>query len=332
MKPKSKYIDHPADDEVVKKARASSDEDDEFENLVDEDEGDFYPDEHEEADFRGDEEDDNEDEDEDDEEVGDDSDGEGEQAAESANMRKLKAEMEDMSFDQLLRLKEKIGEKAFLQIQTNSLHKARNAGNTGTKLEPKRSGKPTMDAKSQKKSDLPKRKSKHAPQELPATRAVSRKRVVVETQQLKTRDPRFDSLSGSFNQGLFEKSYGFLDDYRKKEIAMISERLKKEKDPEERSALKQLHQAMISSQKTREVEEQRKSVLRDWRKKETEAVKSGKKPYFLKNNESGEKKKMFLTEKFKNMTPAQVEKALEKKRKNKASSERRFMPYRRERD
>ena len=61
----------------------------------------------------------------------------------------------------------------------------------------------------------------------------------------KRRDPRFDKLSGQLNQDLFEKSYGFLNDYKKSEMDMLRQRLKKEKDPEEAEKLKGLLVKMV---------------------------------------------------------------------------------------
>lgn len=59
------------------------------------------------------------------------------------------------------------------------------------------------------------------------------------------RDPRFDSLSGTFNQELFEKSYSFLDDYRKSEAEAIRAELRKEKDEERKRKLQSLLTKMV---------------------------------------------------------------------------------------
>ncbi|KAI8833552.1 hypothetical protein BC829DRAFT_365804, partial [Chytridium lagenaria] len=162
------------------------------------------------------------------------------------------------------------------------------------------------------------------PQEISAKKAVSRKRTVVEASQHKGRDPRFEAPNGNVNVGLFKESYKFLDEYRKNEIGMIDQVLKKEKNPEEREKLIKLHQSMTTALKANQTEDKRKKVIKEWKKTEAEAVKSGKKPYFLKK---GDVKKMMLIEKYKKMTPAQVEKLMEKRRKDNASSEKRFLPY-----
>lgn len=118
------------------------------------------------------------------------------------------------------------------------------------------------------KEDM-KRESKHMPMEISSKRAVGRFRNVVELQAevgdyliylpffslinlqiiQKRRDPRFDKLSGQLNQDLFEKSYNFLNDYKKSEIDMLKERVKKEQDPEAQEHLKSLLLKMVKFKK-----------------------------------------------------------------------------------
>jgi hypothetical protein len=52
-------------------------------------------------------------------------------------------------------------------------------------------------------------------------------------------------LSGSFNESLFSKSYGFIDGIRKNELAELKEAIKKEKDYATRQELKQAMQVMV---------------------------------------------------------------------------------------
>lgn len=59
------------------------------------------------------------------------------------------------------------------------------------------------------------------------------------------RDPRFEKLSGHFNQDLFEKSYAFLDDYKKSEQDLLRQQIKKSKNPERREELQQLLLKMV---------------------------------------------------------------------------------------
>ncbi|KAI9473934.1 MAG: hypothetical protein EXX96DRAFT_579922 [Benjaminiella poitrasii] len=83
--------------------------------------------------------------------------------------------------------------------------------------------------------------------EVSSKRAVGRHREVVQLQAVKRRDPRFDKLSGHFNQDLFEKSYGFINEYKKSEMEMLKERIKKEKDPDTQEKLQGLLTKMVNS-------------------------------------------------------------------------------------
>ena len=76
------------------------------------------------------------------------------------------------------------------------------------------------------------RLSKHAPAETTSKKPVKRFRQVIETHTRTIRDPRFDKLSGKFNEGLFESSYGFINDYEKKEVELLRKQVVVEKDPE----------------------------------------------------------------------------------------------------
>lgn len=58
-----------------------------------------------------------------------------------------------------------------------------------------------------------KRKSKHAPMEVSSKISISRLREVVPVKRKRARDPRFDPLSGQFNEAAFERAYEFLDGY-----------------------------------------------------------------------------------------------------------------------
>jgi ribosomal RNA-processing protein 36 len=61
----------------------------------------------------------------------------------------------------------------------------------------------------------------------------------------RARDPRFDSLSGSFNKDLFEKSYSFLGEYRKAEVEQLHKELKKEKDEDRRREIQSVISRMV---------------------------------------------------------------------------------------
>ncbi|CAG8512064.1 23121_t:CDS:2 [Dentiscutata erythropus] len=83
---------------------------------------------------------------------------------------------------------------------------------------------------------------KHRPMEISSKKPVGRFRQIIEIPShiKKRRDPRFDDLSGKFNEDLFEKSYSFLNEYKRSEIEEVKKSISKERDPEEKQKLQQL--------------------------------------------------------------------------------------------
>jgi len=51
------------------------------------------------------------------------------------------------------------------------------------------------------------------------------------------RDPRCDERTGSFNEGLFKKSYAFLDEMKRSEKQLVQREAKKARNPEKRAKL-----------------------------------------------------------------------------------------------
>ena len=54
------------------------------------------------------------------------------------------------------------------------------------------------------------------------------------------RDPRFDDLSGNYNEDLFKKSYTFVEDMRKSELKTVKKQLIRTKSKEKRESLNNL--------------------------------------------------------------------------------------------
>jgi ribosomal RNA-processing protein 36 len=101
--------------------------------------------------------------------------------------------------------------------------------------------------------------------------------------------------------------------------------IKKAKDPVTKADLKKTLMSMQNRRKAAEAAELERDVMRQHRKKEKELIKEGKKerPWFLKK---GDVKKEVLFEKFKGMKDKEREAALAKRRKRKASKEKKGMP------
>jgi ribosomal RNA-processing protein 36 len=145
-------------------------------------------------------------------------------------------------------------------------------------------------------------------------------------------DPRFDRAFGHFNEDLFSKSYEFIGDLQKEERQNLQASLRSEKNPGRKFAMKQTLERLNSMQKSKERKEQRQKLVREHRKLDSKLVEHGKTPYFLKR---GDIKNLELVEEFERVKKrlgkdADIDKFIEKKRKRKASKQKKFMPNREE--
>ena len=138
------------------------------------------------------------------------------------------------------------------------------------------------------------RSSKHAPKEIsskiPASKFKKIEFVSAEddpssgkfTKKSKPRDPRFDKLSGKFNQGLFEASFSFLDEYRENELKEIKEAMESNKYKENYEELRKLFIKKKQELQRLKDKSRETKVKRELVKSEKEKVKKGKKPFFFK--------------------------------------------------
>ncbi|KAK6521556.1 rRNA biogenesis protein rrp36 [Arthrobotrys conoides] len=171
-----------------------------------------------------------------------------------------------------------------------------------------------------------KRSSKHAPTEMSSKKAVSRRRIVVDMPADTTRDPRFDwaGQSGAVNMDKIAKNYDFLDDYRDSEIKALRQEAVKEKNPIRKRELENTLKSLESKRDARKRRLDHDKILAEHKKKERDAIKQGKKPFYLKKSEQ---KKLVLTAQFAGMGEKQRSRVIEKKRKKIASKEKKRMPW-----
>lgn len=103
--------------------------------------------------------------------------------------------------------------------------------------------------KARKTREELKRSSKHAPQEITSKRAVTRRREIIAptlTAATLPRDPRFDdAVKGVFDERVFKKNYGFLDDYREDEMKTLKQEMTKTKDEGRKEELKKMVVSMV---------------------------------------------------------------------------------------
>lgn len=167
-----------------------------------------------------------------------------------------------------------------------------------------------------------KRENKHAPMEMSSKKPVGRTREVVDTFKIERRDPRFDpdTTKDSNNTGHISGKYKFLEDYKKDEMRILQESIKKEKDPAARLKLEKTLGSMQSRLQAAKERERRQRVLSEYKNKERAAAKDGKIPFHLK---AAEKNKLYLKDKFDSMKDTKgLDKFLEKKRKRRSQKDR----------
>ncbi|KAH0663111.1 hypothetical protein KY284_028042 [Solanum tuberosum] len=172
------------------------------------------------------------------------------------------------------------------------------------------------------------RANKNRPMEMSSKKPVSRFREIIQVPKRATRDPRFESLNGQVDEEGFKKRYNFLyEDNLPAEKEDLKKQMRKSNDPEERNELKSRVSWIDKQLKSAGVKHTEREILAEHMKKEREAAKQGKQPYYLKKSEI---QKLKLIEKYKSLKAAgKLESYIEKKRRKNAAKDHRFLPYRR---
>ncbi|XP_076165086.1 ribosomal RNA processing protein 36 homolog isoform X2 [Ptiloglossa arizonensis] len=163
-----------------------------------------------------------------------------------------------MSFEDLQKLKEKLGTK----IYNETLFGPRKV----------------------KKLDF-KRENKNRPREMSAKKPISRFKQVIQAKKNIPRDPRFDTLCGTFNQKEFKKAYGFVTDMKKNDLQKLKEQLNETEDPKMIKKIKYLIQRLenqLREEKRRGEQQEKKTQDKQGI---VEAIKRGEKPLFKKKTE-----------------------------------------------
>ncbi|KAJ2413774.1 rRNA biogenesis protein rrp36 [Coemansia sp. IMI 209128] len=275
----------------------------------------------------------------------DDGDDEEKGDGKDAKAEKIRQQLASVPFSQLIRIQQQMGTSKFnqsmgLKEKTDTKRKVRQelkqrAGLGGDRSEEDSdaesdsddSAPETVSTKSGKK-DMH-RDNRKKPAMMSSKRPVSRFRQVVDIAKPQTRDPRFDNLSGHFNEDLYEKSYGFLDKQREEEIESLKAQMQKIKnrDPHEAQRIQTVVSSMQSQMAAQRQKKHTQELKRTHRKKELEAVKQGKTPYFLKKSDL---KGLEVAEKFTKLKgESKLDNYLEKRRKRNATKDHRRMPYQR---
>ncbi|KAM0934661.1 putative rRNA biogenesis protein RRP36 [Dioscorea sansibarensis] len=174
----------------------------------------------------------------------------------------------------------------------------------------------------------PGRAHKNRPMEMSSKVPVGRLREVIQAPKKVTRDPRFESLCGTLDTEGFHKRYDFLFQVElPAEKEKLQKLIKKERDP---NVVKELKDHVCWIDKQLRSAQQKKvgsRVLSEHIKKEKEAAKQGKQPYYLKKSEIRQRE---LVKKYEDLKAiGKLDSFIEKRRKRNALKDIRYMPYRR---
>ncbi|KAJ2393028.1 rRNA biogenesis protein rrp36 [Coemansia sp. RSA 2611] len=282
---------------------------------------------------------------------GSESDGDAE-AKHRAEAARIRAQLADVPFDQLIRIQRQmapkkpnaLGQKEKLRVKRETKRALkRRVGADSQSSDSDASGSESDNSAPETISTKPSgpqkaggqdfhRDSRKMPAIMNSKRPVGRFRQVVDMPKPKSRDPRFDNLSGHFNEDLFEKSYEFLEKQRQEEMGEMKRRVAalKSKDPREAKRVQRALESMQSQAAAKQQQKRAQALKRTHRKMEMDAVKQGKKPYFLGKRDL---KEMEVAQKFNQLKgSAKLDKFLEKRRKHNASKDHRGMPHQRRDD
>lgn len=170
-----------------------------------------------------------------------------------------------------------------------------------------------------------KRSNKNRPVEMSSKRPTAEPWPAVDVPRKLRRDPRFEAWSGTSDAAKFRKSYGFVFDHViPAEKAELQVQLQKEKNASKKKGMQakltRLEQALKSEAQQRKVERREK----ERRDAEKEAVRQGKRPYYLKKSDV---KKQEWAEKYQELQRAgKVQDYLAKKRKRRAAKDHKLLP------
>nr|CAD7426576.1 unnamed protein product [Timema monikensis] len=198
----------------------------------------------------------------------------------------IRKELSNMSFEQLLQLKEELGTKVYNEA---------------------------IFGESSMKNNNFKRANKNRPREMSSKVPVSLLCEVVPVKKVVPRDPRFDTLCGAFNEKAFKSSYSFLSKVKQQELKQLKEDLKAEKNSNRKEKIRYLIQRLENQEREVERLEHKEQKKQEERAMQIQLLREGKRPQFAK---PVEKRLLELVDQYKELKKnGKLKKHIEKHRK-----------------
>jgi len=162
-----------------------------------------------------------------------------------------------MSFEDLQKLKERLGTKIYNE----------------TMFGKKSEKRPKKDFK---------RENKSSPLEMTAKRPVSISKKVISDKKVRFRDPRFDGLSGTFDNKTFKRSYAFLTEYKQNDVEKLKKELAETTDLKTVKKIKYLIQRLKNQLREEQRQNQKEKEKQKEKEELLEAIARGEKPVYKK--------------------------------------------------
>lgn len=162
-----------------------------------------------------------------------------------------------MTFEELQKLKEKLGSKVYNET-----------------IFGKPDRKPT-------KTDF-KRANKNRPREMSSKRPIKINKHINAVKKHIPRDPRFDPLCGAFDKKSFKANYSFLKDLRQKERKELQKEYENTADPKRQKKIKFLMQRLDNQIREQEKTEKKEKQIEDEKREIKDKLKKGERPEFKK--------------------------------------------------
>lgn len=163
-----------------------------------------------------------------------------------------------MNFKELMKLKEKLGTKIYNEA--------------------------VFGRRSKREIEF-KRENKNRPREISAKKPVSRLNPAVAVKKFISRDPRFDSLCGTYNEKVFKHSYAFLNEYRANDLKTLQKELQETTNPKMIKKIKYLIQRLENQLREEKKQKEKEEKKQQEKKELLESIKQGEKPTFKKKCE-----------------------------------------------
>lgn len=171
----------------------------------------------------------------------------------------IREELKHMSFEDLQKLKEKLGTKVYNETIFGKKNK-----------------------KKTEKTEF-KRENKNRPREMTAKKPVSRYKELTQVKKVAApRDPRFDSLCGTFDEKAFKNSYAFINKLRENDLKTLQKELKEATDLKVIKKIKYLIQRLENQLREEKKRKEKDKKKRQEKEELLESVKRGEKPVFKK--------------------------------------------------